>query len=232
MLLDWPLLLHLHSPPLQACLLCYDPCLSPQLKDLSDSRRIAATIRSTRANPPVRRGGARPVAPVAPVGGTVHPVRVDEAPDTSEASALARAGARAGVDESDDEDEAGPPVTPASAAARRAERAAFDGSPLPLPRALLLSRLFWPGLAGYGGETPTARPPATLLHPRLQHGLKNFTQDFETAKAPRKLVRSWFAPARCEERAPTSPASAPPLSSCPAAEPHALRRPGCRTSDL
>ncbi|KAA0176027.1 hypothetical protein FNF27_02419 [Cafeteria roenbergensis] len=158
------------------------------LKDLSDSRRIAATIRSTRANPPARRGVAPAPAPVAPAEGAVHPAPAASLPGAGEAAALARAGARAGVDESDDESVAGTPLSPATASARRAERAVFDGSPLPLPRALVLSRLFWPGLAGYGGEAPTARPPPTVLHPRLRHGLGKYTSDFETAKAPRKLT--------------------------------------------
>ncbi|KAA0147541.1 hypothetical protein FNF29_07286 [Cafeteria roenbergensis] len=158
------------------------------LKDLSDSRRIAATIRSTRANPPARRGVAPAPAPVAPAEGAVHPAPAASLPGAVEAAALARAGARAGVDESDDESVAGTPLSPATASARRAERAVFDGSPLPLPRALVLSRLFWPGLAGYGGEAPTARPPPTVLHPRLRHGLGKYTSDFETAKAPRKLT--------------------------------------------
>lgn len=171
------------------------PWRDPQLKDLSDSRRIAATIRSTRANPPARRGVAPAPAPVAPAEGAVHPAPAASLPGAVEAAALARAGARAGVDESDDESVAGTPLSPATASARRAERAVFDGSPLPLPRALVLSRLFWPGLAGYGGEAPTARPPPTVLHPRLRHGLGKYTSDFETAKAPRKLVRGFSATA-------------------------------------
>jgi hypothetical protein len=149
-----------------------------QLKEVADSRRYSSTIATAVRLPALQRSSVtKTVADLETPA--EHPI------DASDAAVSFGPEARDAIDSSDDDDDDG---AEASSSSRARHRRLYRQNPLPLPRTLVLSRMFWPGLEGYGGSTPSMAPPRQRLHPRVQEGLARYAKDFASVKAPRKLV--------------------------------------------